>query len=71
MSFKIKPSIFDFTDKEKCKKYKIWEKIPITLKKNEVKLIEGILFKKSKKTGFWKQKVYALYNDKLVAYEVI
>ena len=55
MSIKIRSSIFDITDLSKQEKYKFWEKqIMFTIKKNDKKIIEGVLFKKSKKTGVWK-----------------
>lgn len=37
---------------------------------SEIKHIEGILFKKSKKTNFWKSRYYVLFDDRLAYFKV-
>ena len=61
-------SIFD---DENIEKFIVWKKNTDSLKKlSKVHLKEGILFKKSKRTNFWKSRYYILFDDRLAYYKV-
>jgi serine/threonine protein kinase len=58
-------SIFD----DDVQDYTMWKKNPSALKKySELKIIEGLLFKQSNRTNFWKSRFYVLFEDRLACY---
>ena len=62
------PSIFD---DENISNFTIWRKNANTFKKfSNTHLMEGILFKQSKRTNFWKSRYYVLFEDRLAYYKV-
>ena len=63
----IKTSFFDEPGPEE---YKVWKKNVPLKKPSETRLMEGILFKKSNRTNFWKSRFYVLYEDRLAYYKV-
>ena len=65
--FTIKPSFFD--DAVSIDN-KLWKKKTPLKKPSETRLIEGILFKKSSRTGFWKSRYYVLFEDRLAYFKV-
>jgi len=63
-----KPSFFD--DAGSHEDFSFWKQISITTRKlSDVKHTEGILFKKSKRTSFWKSRYYILYDDRLAYFK--
>ncbi len=64
----VKPSFFDDPVIED---YKLWKKGVPLKKPSETRLMEGILFKKSNRTNFWKSRFYVLYEDRLAYYKVL
>lgn len=66
--FTIKPSFFDEAN---LIDPKIWKKGIALKKPSEVRLIEGILFKRSTRTNFWKSRYYVLFEDRLAYYKVL
>lgn len=64
----INASFFDDTNTEG---YIIWKKGVPLKKASEVRLMEGILFRKGKSTGFWKSRFYVLFEDRLAYFKVI
>lgn len=64
----IKPSFFDDTASND---YSIWKKDVPPKKASEVRITQGILFKKSSRTNFWKSRFYVLFEDRLAYYKVI
>ena len=61
-------SIFD---DDNIANFTIWRKNANTFKKfSEVRVMEGILFKQSKRTNFWKSRYYVLFEDRLAYYKV-
>ena len=63
----IKPSFFDELHPENIN---LWKKGPAPKKASEVRLMEGILFKKSSRTSFWKSRYYVLFEDRLAYFKV-
>jgi len=64
-----KPSFFD--DYSTPEEFTFWKPLTnYTRKFSEIKHIEGILFKKSQKTNFWKSRYYVLYDDRLAYFKV-
>lgn len=45
--------------------------INIPKKISDVKQIEGVLFKKSKSSNFWKSRYFALFDDRLAYFKVL
>lgn len=66
-----KPSFFDETGPLEDSGF--WRPFGSTLRKfSDVKHIEGILFKKSKRVNFsWKSRYYVLFDDRLAYFKVI
>jgi hypothetical protein len=64
----IKPSFFD---EQHTEDYQMWKKGVPLKKPSEIRLMEGILFKKSSRTNFWKSRFYVLYEDRLAYYKVL
>ena len=64
----IKPSFFD---EAPSADYVIWKKGVPVKKPSEHRLMEGILFKKSSGTNFWKSRYYVLFEDRLAYYKVL
>jgi len=65
----IKPSFFDDVNIS-SNEYSIWKKDVPPKKASEVRITEGILFKKSSRTNFWKSRFYVLFEDRLAYYKV-
>lgn len=63
---KARPSFFD---DDVLENFLLWKKSPYTKKPSEVKITEGILFKKSSKTNFWKSRYYVLFEDRIACYK--
>lgn len=64
-----KPSFFD--DPGASDDFLFWKNVSSHPKKfSEVKHIEGILFKQSKRTSFWKSRYYVLFDDRLAYFKV-
>jgi hypothetical protein len=64
-----KPSFFDDVGANEDSLF--WRNITVTTKKlSDVKHIEGILFKRSKRTSFWKSRTYVLFDDRLAYFKV-
>jgi len=63
---KVKPSFFD----ENLDNFRIWKKGASLKKPSEVRIMEGILFKRSSRTGFWKSRYYVLFEDRLAYFKV-
>jgi len=62
-----KTSFFD--DPEDIE-YKLWKELPINNKKfSDVRLYEGLLFRKSTKTNFFKSRYFILFEDRLSFYK--
>ena len=66
----IKPGSSFFDDASSVD-YTIWRKNASLKKASEVRILEGILFKKSTRTNFWKSRYYVLFEDRLAYYKVI
>lgn len=64
----IKPSFFD---EAPSADYIIWKKGDSVKKPSEQRLMEGILFKRSSGTDFWKSRYYVLFEDRLAYYKVL
>ncbi len=65
-----KPSFFD--DAEPLEDFSFWKPLSSSLRKfSDVKHIEGILFKKSQRTSFWKSRYYVLFDDRLAYFKVL
>jgi len=62
----IKPSFFDDTAPSE---YSIWKKDVPPKKASELRITQGILFKKSSRTNFWKSRFYVLFEDRLAYYK--
>mgnify|MGYP000998716614 FL=1 len=63
-----KPSFFD--DAGSNEDFLFWKNVSVTKKMSDVKHIEGILFKRSERTGFWKSRTYVLFDDRLAYFKV-
>jgi hypothetical protein len=63
-----KPSFFD--DAGPLEDFSFWKPLSTSLRKfSDVKHIEGILFKKSQRTSFWKSRYYVLFDDRLAYFK--
>jgi len=58
----VKPSFFDDDHPEN---YQFWKKGDTLKRPSDAKVIEGILFKRSSRTQFWKSRLYVLFEDRL------
>ncbi|KAL4508084.1 hypothetical protein ABPG72_021457 [Tetrahymena utriculariae] len=66
---KVKESLFDDLDQNIRESYKMWSKnIPLIPKKTDQRSIEGTLFRKSIKKGYWKSNTYQLIGNKLIKF---
>ncbi len=59
-----------FFDDESLENFQFWQKDVPLKKPSDVKIIEGILFKKSSRTGFWKSRYFVLFEDRLAYHKV-
>lgn len=64
-----KPSFFD--DVVGIEDYKFWKPVVPNKRFSDIKHIDGILFKRSKRTSFWKSRYYVLYDDRLAYFKVL
>jgi len=62
---KVKPSFFD----DNFDNFRIWKKGTTPKKPSDVRIMEGILFKRSSGTNFWKSRYYVLFEDRLAYYK--
>ena len=63
------PSLFD--EPPALEEFMLWKPLANTLRKfSDVRHMEGILFKRSKRTNFWKSRYYVLFDDRLAYYKV-
>ncbi len=70
IDFTTKPSFFD--DITPLDDYIFWKPLTNALKKfSDLRHIEGILFKKSKRTSFLKSRYYVLFDDRLAYFKVL
>jgi len=64
----VKPSFFDDDHPEN---YRFWKKGDTLKRPSTEKVIEGILFKRSSRTSFWKSRLYVLFEDRLAYHKVL
>eukprot|EP00331_Platyophrya_macrostoma_P013682 CAMPEP_0176415868 /NCGR_PEP_ID=MMETSP0127-20121128/6037_1 /TAXON_ID=938130 /ORGANISM="Platyophrya macrostoma, Strain WH" /LENGTH=596 /DNA_ID=CAMNT_0017795895 /DNA_START=34 /DNA_END=1824 /DNA_ORIENTATION=- len=63
-----KASFFD--DIGPLEEFNFWKPLSSTLRRfSDIKHVEGILFKKSKRTNFWKSRYYVLFDDRLAYFK--
>ena len=61
-----KPSFFD---DENTQNFQLWKKEAMK-KPSDVHVMEGVLFKRSSRTNFWKSRYYVLFEDRLACFKV-
>lgn len=62
---KVKTSFFD----DNLDNFRIWKKGVSLKKPSDVRIMEGILFKRSTGTNFWKSRYYVLFEDRLAYFK--